>query len=198
MSNLTPFLFSNLALIGYRAVGKTTLGKILAQKYQVPFIDLDEELEKILGPISLFWKHYGESEFRLQETQLLEKLLPSLQQTLLACGGGTPLLFRNRELLKQWGRIVWLKRSPEQILQHLKQQPTRPALTQQSLEEEVRSLLAIRTPLYEACADISVELLGNSLEEDLHSLAQRIKPLNELNIPKGLTLEDAQVFDRVE
>ena len=119
-------LNSNLAFIGYRAVGKTTLGRMLAQKYQIPFVDLDEELEKKLGLISLFWEKEGEIAFRLQETQLLERLLPTLQNTLLACGGGTPLQKKNRELLKKWGKVIWLKRAPEQILKHLQQQPTRP------------------------------------------------------------------------
>lgn len=160
------WLKKNLVFIGYRGVGKTTLGTLLAQKYQKNFVDLDQQIETRIGPIDLFWTEYGEEAFRIQESKTLKSILPTLSNTLFACGGGTPLREENVSVLKNWGKIIWLNLPLEQITPRLRQSK-RPALTSKKLEDEVLETWTNRFPLYQKVADFQVCLVGDSISQDL-------------------------------
>jgi shikimate kinase len=162
---------SKLALIGYRGVGKSTLGKLLAQEHQLPFKDLDLEIEKKIGSIASYWEHYGEAAFRIQESQTLLDLLPFFPQGILACGGGTVLDTRNTAALKNWGQILWLQLEPPDLELRL-QDKKRPPLTSLSLSDDLRETLTQRTPFYKQAATFQIALKGDLPHKDCQRIMQ--------------------------
>lgn len=150
----------SIALIGYRATGKTFLGRILAQELRLPFVDMDQELDGILGMSIRDWvSAFGWESFRQAESRLLE-VLAMKPPMVLATGGGVVLSASNRLVLGRQFRVVWLQASFETIRRRLGNDPAtasqRPALTELPPEEEIRSLLASRVPLYMEVADFTL------------------------------------------
>lgn len=148
----------SIALIGYRATGKTFFGRALARELRLPFVDMDEELAKILGMNIQEWvSASGWDSFRQAESRLLEELAGN-PPMVLATGGGVVLSPSNRAILRRHFRVIWLKASIETIRRRLGEDPVtaaqRPALTDLPLEEEIRTLLASRLPLYHETAHL--------------------------------------------
>ncbi len=145
---------ANIALIGFRATGKTTLGRMLADRLGWMFVDMDEELVSRFGMDIHNWvQEHGWDAFREAEAELLAELAGGTRQV-VATGGGVVLRTENREQLRRHFQVVWLQASAETIHMRLAQDPKtasqRPPLTDLSLQEEISQLLAERTPLYEA------------------------------------------------
>ncbi len=147
-------------LIGYRGTGKTTVARLLAARLGWPWRDADAVLEAEFGrPIRDIFKAEGEAGFRDKETQVLRDLA-GLDRHVIATGGGVILRPENRDVLRG-GRAVWLTAPPEILWQRLQRDATttrrRPNLTPQGGLAEVEELLAVRTPLYAAAADFTVD-----------------------------------------
>ena len=153
---------SHWFLIGYRAVGKTTVAQELSRRTRRPWIDLDAEIEPQLeGNISDFFATHGEATFRDVESQTLAKLLDAFDQpTILSLGGGAVLRQENRHLLKRHGRSIWLSATVATITERLaadaKTAGQRPSLTGLDVLDEVQKVLAVRTPIYRELADLTV------------------------------------------
>ncbi|MGC9196700.1 MAG: shikimate kinase [Syntrophobacteraceae bacterium] len=151
----------NLALIGFRATGKTTVGQILALSLKRSFIDMDRRLVEDAGlDITAWVARNGWSSFRRAESGLLETL--RLHTNLvLATGGGIVLDPKNREALRKDFFTVWLKATRHTILARLDSDPqsrqTRPALSPLPLEEEVLKILCEREPFYTESADLAID-----------------------------------------
>lgn len=106
-------------LIGYMGCGKTTLGEVLAQQMGVPFIDLDEYIERQQGmTIVEIFASEGEERFRQLETAALGEVA-AMDGVIIACGGGTPCHGNNMTLMNEMGITVWLTTSPERITARL-------------------------------------------------------------------------------
>lgn len=106
-------------LIGYMGCGKTTLGEVLAQQMGVPFIDLDEYIERQQGmTIVEIFASEGEERFRQLETAALGEMA-AMDGVIIACGGGTPCHGNNMTLMNEMGVTVWLTTSPERITARL-------------------------------------------------------------------------------
>lgn len=106
-------------LIGYMGCGKTTLGEVLARQMGVPFIDLDEYIERQQGmTIVEIFAREGEERFRQLETAALGKVA-AMDGVIIACGGGTPCHGNNMTLMNEMGITVWLTTSPERITARL-------------------------------------------------------------------------------
>ena len=138
----------NVVLIGMPGSGKTTVGRILAEKTGREFIDMDEEIEKYAGKtIPEIFKERSESGFREIETEVLKRV-SSLSGKIIATGGGIVTVPANKKLLNQNSRVVLIERD-------LKALPSsgRPL----SLSHGVEALYKARKPLYESWADISVK-----------------------------------------
>ncbi|MDL1955941.1 MAG: shikimate kinase AroL [Candidatus Desulfofervidus auxilii] len=151
----------NIILIGFRATGKTTIGKLLAQKLNKPFIDTDILIEKRAGKtIAEIVKEEGWSGFRKREKMIIKELAEK-EDIVLALGGGAILDAENVECLKKNGIFIWLKAKPETILKRLYQDKKttsqRPSLTGKSLDAEINQILKERLPIYENIADISID-----------------------------------------
>jgi len=151
----------NIFLIGYRCTGKTSVGKALAQKLNRPFADADEELvrENSMSIADMVVQH-GWDYFRQRERAVIRRL-SSLDNYVIATGGGAVLNPENITDMKKSGFAVWLKATAKsikyRILLDKVTETQRPALTDKGLLEEIEEVLAIRNPLYETAMDMSVE-----------------------------------------
>jgi len=160
----------HLILIGYRATGKTTLARILAEKLKMSAVDSDPILEQKVGMnIAEIFKQQGEEYFRDLESEVIAEILQREQPIILATGGGVPIREENRKLLKRSGLVVWLQASAETILARIMIDPTtgarRPQLTDLPPREEILHLLKSRAPFYRETAHFEVDTERLSLDE---------------------------------
>ncbi|WP_169978872.1 shikimate kinase [Tautonia rosea] len=155
-----------IALVGYRATGKSTVGRIVADRLGWAFEDADDALEGRIGQsiASLFAEH-GEGTFRdLEEATLAE--LTTRSRLVLASGGGAVLREANRTALQRFGFVAWLSARPETLVDRLRRDPAnRPALTSAGLLDEVATMLRQREDLYRSVADERIEVDERSAEQ---------------------------------
>lgn len=142
----------NIVLIGLMGSGKTTIGKKLAEALQRPFIDVDEEIEKLHGPISKLFEK-GESHFRAIETQIV-RALSEKENVVISTGGGVVLRSENMECLTESGMIFYLVRPIEAILETV--DPTNRPLLKNGVQV-LYQLEKERDPLYKRYSDYSVD-----------------------------------------
>ncbi len=150
-----------LILIGHRATGKTTVGRLLAARLGWQFADVDEHIEAAFGgSIAQIFAIEGEAGFRLREATALEALC-GRERHVIATGGGAILRAENRMRLRSSGYVAWLTAPPETIWARIQDDPTtaarRPNLTASGGLEEVRTLLAARELLYREAAHFIVD-----------------------------------------
>ena len=159
-----------LVLVGYRGTGKTTVGKILADRLNLRFLDADLEIEARAGRsiVSIFTEA-GETVFRDWEERTLGDLVRHHPGAVLASGGGAVLRPSNRRLLLDFGFVVWLRAEPAELARRLeadRQAGTeRPALTSAGTVAEIAQVLSARAPLYEETADIAIETRNRAPDE---------------------------------
>lgn len=140
-------------LIGMPAVGKSTLGKKIAQKYSLEFIDLDKHIEKIQGKsIAEIFLEKGEAFFRQIETENLAHFVQA-QNTVIATGGGTPCFYNNMSLMLEWGEVIFLDFSLEQIklriMQNLQSRPMFAGKTSEEVASAIQELYVQRSIHYQ-------------------------------------------------
>ena len=105
----------NIYLVGLMGAGKTTVGRLLARRLKLRFVDSDQEIERRCGvKIPLIWEIEGEAGFRGREAQVLAELTAQ-DGAVLATGGGSVLLDENRKRLAARGTVVYLRASPEEL-----------------------------------------------------------------------------------
>jgi len=170
---------SGLVLVGYRGTGKSTVGRIVAERMRCAFADADVELERTVGrSIRSIFELDGEPAFRALEAEVLLDLTesPRLAVGVLATGGGAVLLEANRRALRRFGLVVWLTADSETLARRLSGSRSpladRPALTAAGTLEEVAAVLAARTPIYREAADVEVVSGGRSVFEVADSVAE--------------------------
>ena len=137
-------------LIGFMGAGKTTISKLLANKFQLPFYDTDQEIEKNeKRSISDIFKKDGELHFRMLETEVLKSIN---QNSIIACGGGLPIYNNNMELINSKGISIYLKASVNLLFDRLKKEKeSRPLInnkTNKELEFYIKNELQNRNPFY--------------------------------------------------
>lgn len=149
-----------VTLVGYRACGKTTVGRLVAARLNWPFIDADHELEQRLGcTIAAFFAAQGETAFRDREEALLAELLATPGPQVLATGGGAVIRAATRARLKtQGGLVVWLHADPTVVQARLRRHlGGRMSLTGSSPVDEAPRLMAEREPWYREVAGLMLE-----------------------------------------
>jgi shikimate kinase len=140
----------SVVLVGMMGAGKSSIGRRLAARLGIPFIDADGEIESAAGmTISEIFDKHGEPYFRAGEARVIARLLENGPQV-LATGGGSLLDAQTRTLIREKGISIWLKADIEVLLKRTKRRNDRP------LAEKMRDLLPVREPLY-AQADIVVQ-----------------------------------------
>ena len=138
-----------IILIGLPGSGKSTVGRQLARKWQLPFIDSDHAIEEVLGgSIRSYFESHGEQAFRDVETQVLRSLLDRQEALVLSTGGGAVLREENRKMLNTQGTVFYLQAAPEDIARRLRHDTTRPLMQGADPLIRLQELQAQRAPLY--------------------------------------------------
>lgn len=144
----------NLILVGPMGAGKTSIGRRLAGRLGLDFIDADVALETLTGAtVNLIFELEGEAGFRERERQLLASLCAQ-QGKLIATGGGAVLDAGTRRLLAASGFVVYLRTGVERQLERLEKDRSRPLLKAPDRRQRLQALAAQRGPLYEEVADL--------------------------------------------
>jgi len=159
----------NLYLIGYRCTGKTTVGRSMAERLGWPLMDTDCVIVDAAGmSIDRMVASHGWPFFRQRESEVLFRVSAGNRQV-VATGGGIVLDERNRQAMKATGKVVWLTASETcirtRMLTDAATGDNRPALTGRGLLEEIETVLAERSPLYESAADLTIATDRASIEE---------------------------------
>jgi shikimate kinase len=140
----------SIVLIGMMGAGKSSVGRRLASRVGIPFIDADAEIETAAGmSIPEIFNNYGEPYFRAGEARVIARLLNSGPQV-LATGGGSMMDGSTRALVRDKGISIWLKADLETLLRRTKRRSDRP------LADKIKELLPLREPVYSQ-ADIVVQ-----------------------------------------
>jgi len=162
-----------LVLIGFMGTGKSTVSRLLSEKLGWKRVDGDEEIERLENKrISDIFAADGEAGFRLIETRVLETILASEENAVVATGGGAVLSAVNRELMLNNGYVVALKASPEQIIARVKSDTERPLL-QGDAVERVNLLLAQRKHAYDF-AHLTIDTTNMSAEEVVAAILEQM------------------------
>lgn len=169
-----------VVLIGYRGSGKSTLAKRLARLLGWSCVDTDHEIEARSGKdIATIFQESGEAGFRALEHAVVRDFAEQ-DQLVLATGGGAVLWEENRPLLKHNAFVVWLRAKPEVLHSRITADKTsgsrRPALTSASgTLAEVIQVLALRTPIYQACADLVLDTDRMPRKEQLNAILTHLQ-----------------------
>jgi shikimate kinase len=145
----------SVALVGMPGCGKSAVGRRLAPRLGMSFVDADEEIERAAGkPITDIFKDHGEPYFRDGERRVIARLLASGPQV-LATGGGAFMVAETRDNIRRSGISVWLKAELPLLMRRVLKKNNRPLLMNDP-EASMKRLMAARYPIY-ATADITVE-----------------------------------------
>ncbi|MCQ9208505.1 MAG: shikimate kinase [Omnitrophica bacterium] len=168
----------NVVLVGFMGTGKTTVGKLLAQKLKMKYISTDEVIEdKERRSINDIFKKNGEQYFRKAEKEVVKKV-SQLNKFVIDAGGGAVLDEENVQNLKQNGKIICLSASPEVILERTKRYRHRPLLNVENPKAKIEQLLEARAPFY-ARADCTFDTTNLSIEQVVEEIKRIINEDSE-------------------
>ena len=146
-----------VALIGLPGSGKSTVGRQLARRLQLAFVDSDHAIEEQIGrSIREFFEREGEERFRDIEEAVINQLTQE-HRGILATGGGAVLRSANRQHLRERTQVVYLTSSPDELFRRLRQDVNRPLLQVADPLNRLRELHAVRDPLYRETANFVIE-----------------------------------------
>ena len=152
----TARLDRSVVLIGLMGAGKTSIGRILAERLGLPFVDADAEIERAAGAtIEEIFARDGEAVFRSGERRVIERLLAG-PPAIIATGGGAFMDASTRATVRERGISVWLKADLETLVKRTARRGGRPLLAQGDPREVLARLMAQRYPVYGE-ADVTVE-----------------------------------------
>jgi shikimate kinase len=159
----------NLFLIGYRCTGKSSVGRLLAARLGRSFVDTDSRVvSENRMSIREIVDNRGWQAFRRFEHTALQQIC-AMDRQVVATGGGVVLDADNVKLMKESGRVIWLRASPDTIKTRMMQDRAsvtlRPALTSTDSISEIEETLAEREPLYKHAMDLAVDTDHRGVEE---------------------------------
>ncbi len=167
--------FENLSLIGFMGAGKSTIGKILAEKLGLLFIDIDKVIElKEKRSIPEIFKTSGENYFRDIESEVIKKLYDN-KNCVFACGGGAIIRGENFNVIRAKSKIIYLKVSPREIIKRIGESKNRPLLNSKDKESRIINLLNKRKNIYENRADIIIDTGMKTKTEVINEIMERLK-----------------------
>lgn len=161
----------NIVLIGMRGSGKTAVGRLLAKRLGKQFIEMDELIVQRLGQsIPGVVEKYGWEKFRNAEAEIAREVA-ELDNVVNATGGGVVTGEENIRALKRNGKLFWLKADLDTLLRRIGNDQSRPSLTGRSQREDMETVLAERSPVYQRVADFIIDTEGKTPEEVAEAIA---------------------------
>jgi shikimate kinase len=165
----------NIVFVGLPGSGKTTIGRQLARRLGLPFLDSDQVIEQRLGcSIRAYFEREGEEAFRDLEQQVLDELSQQ-HQGVLSTGGGAVLREANRRHLHERGHVIYLRSSPEDVYRRLRHDTVRPLLQVEDPLTRLRSLYEVRDPLYRAAAHFVLDTGRPSVATLVNKLVMQLE-----------------------
>jgi shikimate kinase len=169
-------------MVGLPGSGKSTVGRHLAKRLGLDFVDSDHVIEARLGcAIREYFDQAGEPAFRDLEEQVVDEL-SARSGLVLSTGGGTVLREANRRVLNARGTVVYLKATPDDIFRRLRHDKTRPLLQVEDPLKRLKDLFGVRDPLYREVAHLVLETGRPSVTTLVNNLAMQIEQ-RALNLP---------------
>jgi len=153
----------HIILIGMRAAGKTYFGKIFSKKFKLNLIDTDELIQKNEKcSIQAMVEKHGWPYFREKEYETIQNL-SAYQPSIVATGAGLPVAEKNQKILKNYGKVIWIKTPPQVMIDYLKKTTTdhRPSLTGKSIVDEFLEVYDKRKIIYQKLADFVFDTSKN-------------------------------------
>lgn len=148
----------NIFLVGMMGAGKTTIGRALAPRLGMDFVDSDRVLVERTGvAVTTIFEIEGEAGFRKRESAALAELARGPQPRIIATGGGAVLAPENRELMRSHGTVVYLRARLENLWQRMRTDTSRPLLATADPKGTLARLLEEREPLYREAAHLIVD-----------------------------------------
>jgi shikimate kinase len=170
----------NIVLIGHRCTGKTSVGRKLSERFQIPFYDTDELIIKHTGKtIREIVEEKGWESFRKEEKTVIRGF-SSLSDMVIAAGGGAVMDPENREALGRNGLFIWLTADVRTIVERMKNDTAggeqRPPLSSDGMEGETSKILEKRTPIYQGLADFTVDTSGKEIDAIAEEVSNLLAP----------------------
>lgn len=165
-----------VALLGLRGAGKSTLGNLASDKLQVPFVELNDEIEKVGGmPVREVFAMYGDEGYRQLERQALEQTVSSNDTMVLAVAGGIVSDRDTYEYLLSHFHTIWLKADPQEHMSRvIGQGDERPMAGNPDAMKDLQEILRSRERLYDR-ADVVVNTTKTTVDESLKQVVDAIK-----------------------
>jgi shikimate kinase len=164
----------NVYLIGPMGSGKTAVGRRLAVLLGKEFFDSDAEIEKRTGvDVRYIFEREGEPKFRIREREVIADLT-TLDDVVVATGGGVVLDAANRERLAATGTVVYLETDLDTLVRRTRSTKVRPLLATDDPRAALERLIEARRPLYEQLADLRIETTGRQVRAVAADVAQRL------------------------
>jgi shikimate kinase len=171
-----------ISLIGLPGSGKSTVGRQLARRLQVPFFDSDHVIEQQIGcSIRKYFEQEGEAAFRDVEAAVIDQLTNE-PSGVLSTGGGVVLREENRQRLRERTRVVYLNSIPTELFRRLRHDLSRPLLQVSDPLGRLRDLYAQRDPLYRKTAEFVIETGRPSVATLVNMIVMQIELAGERRI----------------
>lgn len=165
----------HLILIGMMGTGKSTIGRVLAQKLHMPWVDTDQCIEqKLQMSIASFFQEQGEEAFRQIEAEVLHEVLQRSPHV-ITTGGGMVLKQENRDRMRECGWVICLTAQPDVLVQRLSQDRSRPLLQGEQLRSRIEQLWQERAEMYQSVADWQIDTGQHQVREVVKQIANRWK-----------------------
>lgn len=165
----------SVVLVGLMGAGKSSIGRRLAQRIGLDFLDADVEIERAAGcTIEEIFARFGEPEFRAGERRVIGRLLEDRAPIVLATGGGAFMDPETRARIRERGVSVWLRAELEVLYRRVSRRSNRPLLKQGNPREILERLIDVRYPVY-AEADIVVESDDSPPETTVEKVIQALR-----------------------
>lgn len=174
---------SHVSLIGLPGSGKSTVGRQLARRIGIAFVDSDYLIEGRLGcSIREYFEREGEERFRDVESAILDEITKD-GACVLSTGGGAVLRPENRSVLHDRGHVIYLRSSPEEVFRRLRHDRNRPLLQVADPLQRLRDLYAVRDPLYRETAHFVIETGRPSVATLVNMIVMQLD-LAGIDLPK--------------
>lgn len=153
-----------IVLVGLMGVGKSTVGRRLAQRLSLPFVDADTEIEAAAGmAIADIFDTFGEAYFRDGERRVIARLLDG-QPKVIATGGGAFINDETRALILKTATAIWLDAPPHVLVERVRRRDTRPLLRNRDPAQVLTDLARVRNPIY---AEAPIRVPSNDTPHDV-------------------------------